>query len=191
VNSSVRRWLALVAFVALACGRGAVRDDAARLATEDEVIAAVLADSAMLVAPGAATQDTLWVVPELDAALSAPDRVDSNAWSESWRATARDLPTAMVSDYLTAQRRARRLAAPPVVRGRFVSFSRAWDELAAAREPRWVVQVSRVGFNDARDSALVHVSHTCGPLCGSERALLLERRAGRWALSTTLSSVWR
>jgi hypothetical protein len=191
VSSSVRRWLTLVALVTLACDRGADRDDAARVATEDAVIAAVLTDSARVIAPGATTQDTLWLVPELDAALSGPYQVDAHEWSESWRGVLRDLPAEMVSDYLTAQRRTRRLAAPPVVPGRLVAFSPPWRELAAARELRWVVQVSRVGFDDARDSAVVHVSHTCGPLCGSERALLLERRAGRWSLAKTLSSAWR
>jgi hypothetical protein len=48
------------------------------------------------------------------------------------------------------------------------------------------MRISRVGFNPARDSAIVSTSYTCGPICGRFTTVLLARTAGRWAVVATL-----
>jgi hypothetical protein len=49
------------------------------------------------------------------------------------------------------------------------------------RSPRLALaRVSRVGFNTARDEAVVYMSYSCGDLCGKALLIALQRRAGRW-----------
>jgi len=55
-------------------------------------------------------------------------------------------------------------------------------------EERYVVSFSRVAFDAERRRALVHVSATCGMLCGSGGLLLLEKDGdGRWQFAHHVS----
>jgi hypothetical protein len=45
------------------------------------------------------------------------------------------------------------------------------------------VVLSRVGFNQARDHALLGVSTSCGSVCGSGQYMLLTKGNGRWQIT--------
>jgi hypothetical protein len=88
-------------------------------------------------------------------------------------------------NHIDAQRNKRRLSQLPTVAGLAVRFdSMTREDFSGA--PRWVMRISRVGFNPARDSAIVSTSYACGPICGRFTTVLLARTAGRWAVVATL-----
>ena len=43
-----------------------------------------------------------------------------------------------------------------------------------------IVRLSRVGFNADRSRAILSVSGSCGPLCGSGDYVVLEKKSGKW-----------
>ncbi|SRR6266480_439692 len=45
------------------------------------------------------------------------------------------------------------------------------------------LRLSRVGFNSARDQALVQTAWMCGSLCGEGRYVLLQKEGGRWRVA--------
>lgn len=173
----------LVALIAVGCTPRPRGDDGPRLAAEDAVIAAVLSEPTGVLPPRAIAGDTIWLLQDLNAFLSRPvEGVDLAAWDAHWP----HVPRGITSDFRSAQRRGRRLARLPVIDGRPVRFD--WDPAPMVGAARWVVEVSRVGFNAALDSAIVHVSVVCGPVCGSGRTVLLANTGG-WAIVQTLSIV--
>ncbi len=60
----------------------------------------------------------------------------------------------------------------------------AWQVLFS-RYPgaRSFMALSRVGFNDQRDTALLYSSVSCGALCGSGDYLLLKKVSGKWIVT--------
>ena len=48
------------------------------------------------------------------------------------------------------------------------------------------VSLSRVGFNNEADQALVYVGHTCGGLCGTGKLVLLQKQNGLWGITKEL-----
>ena len=150
----------LVVFAAAGCTRSPRDDMSARLAAEDAVLAAALGDSARPFPPRSIVGDTIWLHQELEALLSRPtDEVDPDALAAHWRAILADVPRALAADYRSAQRLPRRLVRLPAVDGRPVRFRS--DPLLVTDAPRWVARISRVGFNEALDSAIVYVSVSC------------------------------
>jgi hypothetical protein len=179
----LRSALLLVMMVAGGCARVTADDEAARLAAEDAVIAALLVDTK------AASGDTLWLEPELDAALSRAVEADQAAWIAHWREELAGVPRGLRENYIAAQRRERRLSQLPAIAGRAIHFdstTRAYPSGA----PRWVMRVSRVGFNSAGDSAIVSTSYTCGPICGRFSTVLLARTVDTWTIVATLFDAW-
>ncbi len=58
-----------------------------------------------------------------------------------------------------------------------------WEKFEAKYSgAREVYFLSRVGFNHARNQALVHVSYECGALCGGGDYVLLEKKFGFWLI---------
>lgn len=171
--------LVLVVMFAGGCTHVAADDEAARHAAEDAVIAALLVDTE------AADGDTLWLRPQLDAVLSRPAEVDEAAWIAHSREKLADVPRRLREDYIAAQRNERRLSQLPAVAGRAVHFD-STTQAYLSGAPRWVMRISRVGFSSARDSAVVTMSYTCGPLCGRFGTVLLERKVDRWEIVATL-----
>jgi hypothetical protein len=171
--------LALGVIVAVGCARVRADDEPARLVAEDAVIAALLADTK------AAFGDTLWVRPELDAVLSRPADVDEAAWIAHWREELADVAPRLRENYIAAQRNERRLSQLPPIAVRAVHFDSTTHEDCSGA-PRWVMRISRVGFNPARDSAIVSTSYTCGPVCGRFTTVLRARTVDRWEIVATL-----
>jgi hypothetical protein len=66
-----------------------------------------------------------------------------------------------------------------------VDFEEAWRQFYK-KYPRsgGYVRVSRVGFNRAKDQALVHTSWMCGQRCGEGKYVLLVRRDGKWKIES-------
>jgi hypothetical protein len=168
-----------VVMCASGCTRVIAHDEPARLTAEDAVIRALLVDETP------AFSDTLWVRPKLDAQLSDPAEVDETAWIAQVRSMLADVPRRLRDDYVAAQRNERRLVQVPAIAGRVIQFD-STTHLDFSGRPRWVMRISRVGFNAARDSAVVTTSYGCGPLCGRFATVLLARTADGWKIVATL-----
>ena len=61
---------------------------------------------------------------------------------------------------------------------RFREFARRFPDA------RGIVSLSRVGFNDTRDQALVRVEFAC-PLCGFGDRVFLKKQSGKWVVVDT------
>jgi len=171
--------LVLVVMVTGGCARVTVEDESARVAAEDAVIAALLGDAKP------AFGDTLWLEPELYAALSRPEDGDEAALIAYWHEELADVPRGLRENYISAQRNRRRLSQVPVVAGLAVHFDSTTESYSPGAV-RWVMRISRVGLNSARDSAIVSTSYTCGPICGRFSTVLLERTVDGWKIVNTL-----
>jgi hypothetical protein len=171
--------LFLVVMFAGGCARVRPDDAATRLAAEDAVIAALLGDTKGVFG------DTLWLRPELNAALSRSAEVDEAAWIAHSREVLADVPRGLREDYIAAQRYERRLSRVPAIAGRAVQFDSTTQSYSFGSS-RWVMRISRVGLNSARDSAVVDMSYTCGPVCGRFSTVLLARTVDGWEIVTTL-----
>ena len=108
----LRSALVLVVMVASGCAVVTADDEAARLAAEDAVTAVLLVDTK------AVFGDTLWLQPELDAALSRPAEVDEAAWIAHWREELAGVPRSLREIYIAAQRNERRLSQLPAITAR-------------------------------------------------------------------------
>lgn len=181
----MQRNIAVILVVMCVCGctRVIAHDEAARLAAEEAVIRALLVDETP------AFSDTLWVRPKLDAQLSDPAEVDEAAWIAQVRSMLADVPRRLRDDYVAAQRNERRLMQLPTIPGRVIQFD-STTELDFSGPSRWVMRISRVGFNAARDSAVVTTSYGCGSLCGRFATVLLVRTADGWKIVATLSMAY-
>jgi hypothetical protein len=68
---------------------------------------------------------------------------------------------------------------------------RGWWAESYKRYPDSVglIVLSRVGFNAARNQAMVYIQHVCGGLCGTGHYVLLEKNADQWRVVKE-SMVW-
>ena len=67
-------------------------------------------------------------------------------------------------------------------------FPRRGTARAPAAVAAAVVWISRAGF-DGQDAAMVRVRQYCGPLCGWDWLVLLERHGGQWSPTRTITYV--
>lgn len=104
------------------------------------------------------------------------------------------VPGPVVEDFIERNRRPALLRAGGFGAGRPVRvMSRAAADSVIPRGPEarkgggrfeWgIVRVSRVGFSADGTMAVLTVSHTCGPRCGTGHVVRLERREGRWRVA--------
>jgi hypothetical protein len=70
---------------------------------------------------------------------------------------------------------------PEEVTSYFRDGAGRWDEFYKDyRQSSGLIRVSRVGFNQRNDQALVYVEHDCGTLCGTGKYFSLKKSAGAW-----------
>lgn len=59
---------------------------------------------------------------------------------------------------------------------------RGWQYFRRRYSPSWLIRLSRVGFDQERDRALVTVSAICGGLCGHGARYVLRRVGAEWVI---------
>lgn len=101
------------------------------------------------------------------------------------RALVGGVPATLWRAYVAANTAGRPVRLPTRLGGRHVVVTDAGppDPPAALR---YVHVVSRVGFTPGGDSAIVRVSQSCGPLCGSSALLLVTRDLDGWRVTRAL-----
>ena len=118
----------------------------------------------------------------------------------SWKFS--ELETSTIDDYLQKSRKTAHLDAlfhlpvkyfliePKEADSFFKKGGGRWDAFYK-KYPRspGLLALSRVGFNQERNQALVYVNLSCGSLCGEGTWILLEKKAGVWAISNQYTSV--
>jgi hypothetical protein len=95
------------------------------------------------------------------------------------------LSPGVLAAFDSANARSRRLESAPVLPGRAVRFA---DQLSPQRqdEYRRVYYLSRVGFNAARDTAVIGIVMRCGFVCGWADHEVYTRATGAWRRSGSL-----
>ena len=51
------------------------------------------------------------------------------------------------------------------------------------------IAISRIGYNDTKDQAVLLLEHHCGPSCGTGKFINLEKTLNKWAVQSTLT-IW-
>ena len=116
--------------------------------------------------------DTLWVETRT---------VEYDSTSLAWlqRKYADDAPASALAAFAAANRTRRLVRLPRTIAGRVVIVADSgWRMPPAAL--RYITSVSGVGVSAARDTALVEVTTSCAPICGSTQLMVLVREAGVW-----------
>jgi hypothetical protein len=93
------------------------------------------------------------------------------------------VPREMLLSYALANRKTRHVDVPDQIAGHAVETVSAAAVDTAGRS---VVKLSRVGFTERGDSAVVMTTRHCGPLCGSSQLLLVVREGDRWRIARSL-----
>jgi hypothetical protein len=163
----------------VACHHRARDDTPAALSSEDSVYRSVLAQEAESLSPN----EQLQVAGEIPA-LFASDEA-AHAWVDTSRRLMAAVPPPTLLAFARANRISRQLDHPSLLTGHTVVGVSA----QASDSGRGVVQLSRVSFNEERDSAVVMVTRRCGALCGSSRILLAVRDTAEWRVVRTLWQV--
>jgi len=173
--------LAFALFAAAACARlpqpGSAEPSAA---PEDSVWHAVLSFWARHRSSG---HDTLFVV----VAARGWSEAEAESWAESYaRLTRGDVPVALLRAFVRANTQPVRATIPRSLHGKTLLPLSSLPRYGPG-PLRYVLYVSRAGFSTGGDSALVHVSHTCSPLCGTSALVLAVRRREGWHVESELS----
>lgn len=165
-----RRWMPLVLTLALMATRGLPVFD-----NEIELALRALEDDVSKRSGG----DTAFVLDRFVAATEASPAFDlwlNSFLEEKWR---RGVPRSLFESYWQANRDSRPLDIPGSLGGRPIKVVTSLRE-SSLPERSGVYSISRVGFNERGDSALVSVNFACRGLCGSETLWLYVRQGQRW-----------
>jgi hypothetical protein len=76
------------------------------------------------------------------------------------------------------------------IRSLFAKGVEGWDDFNRKYpDSAGVIRLSRVGFNPNMDQALVYVTKSCGPLCGSGKYVFLVKDSNGWKVKKEFT-VW-
>lgn len=129
------------------------------------------------------------------------------AWQQSLNSLPGKLPklsAQTLADFKSKARHCQTLEAKLTLPVKYVLFSKPErKQIFATRDTKkaWAnfhqkyagatgyVNVSSIGFNEARTQALVNTYRKCGEKCGSEKMVLLTKANGQWSVAAT-HKIW-